>query len=316
MDVLKELEKFAKDLFSVDIETFIAAIRLSPNAQGYLSGAITEIKLKRYLESKGFEVLRVKEKWEGNKHPNHHGDFYIRKNKGDWFVLESKGVKSNSEKWHRLYNKNSLIEFLFKNIDKTPFKSKEEIEGYVTKELPLFKTRFKNNLYTLNELQKYKPSKKKTQKAQDILMLKKLKPEDVERMVVERLDYVMSKIKLIETHLVSGGSKKSKRTQATPRVDEFNLLSLDLVLRTGEHEFIFVNPALLEPSSADRNHLQQNYIVGVIVEGLNDTLILQEPWGHNFDKIFLTLKNPIKEKDMQIDHRADVIEEETLEKLK
>jgi len=41
----------------------------------------------------------------------HHGDFYFRKvatageAQAAWFVIEVKGVKSNSEKWHKLYNR-------------------------------------------------------------------------------------------------------------------------------------------------------------------------------------------------------------------
>jgi hypothetical protein len=40
---------------------------------------------------------RIKEKWEGPK--KHHGDFYISTDEKNWYVIESKGLKSNSEKW-------------------------------------------------------------------------------------------------------------------------------------------------------------------------------------------------------------------------
>lgn len=316
MDILKELEKFAKNLFNVDLETFIASIKLSPNAQGYLHGAISEIKLKRFLESQNYKVLRIKEKWEGDKHDNHHGDFYIKKQSAkEWFVLESKGVKSNSEKWHKLFNKSNLIQFLKKHINVTPFKTEKEIVEYIEKNLPLFNTKYKENLYTWNDIQKYKSSKKKTDKSKIMKVLKKLLLEDIEKLVSERLNYVMQTIRVIETHFVSGGagSKKSKRTQATPRVDEFHMLSLDLFLRVGEHFFIFVNPNDLEPSVSNKAHLQQNYIVDILVKGYKRDI--EKPWNHNFDVVFNSLKNPVSEKDMQIDSRAEVIEEE-MEKLK
>ena len=50
MDLLEKIKKFVKELFNVNIETFFAAIKLSPNAQGYLSGAISELLLKEELE--------------------------------------------------------------------------------------------------------------------------------------------------------------------------------------------------------------------------------------------------------------------------
>jgi hypothetical protein len=304
----QELEEFVKKLFNVDLGTFIASIKLSPNAQGYLSGAITEILLKRFLEQEKYELLRIKEKWEGDKHPNHHGDFYIRKEKGKWFVLESKGVKSNSEKWHKLFNKKNLIEFLNIHISKTPFKSKIEIEDYISRELPLFNSKYSTDIYTINEVKKYKFSKKETDKSKAIKELSKLNQEQIEKLINERINYLMKKIRVIETHLVSGGSNKSERTQATPRKDEFNVLSLDLFLRTGKHEFIFANPKLLEPSSKDKNHLQQNYIVGIIIEDSKQKLKIESPWTTDFDSLFSTLRESINEEDMQIDKRGDTTE--------
>ncbi len=79
---------------------------------------------------------------------------------------------------------------------------------------------------------------------------------------------------------------------------------------------MFANPNELEPSSSDENHLQQNYIVGVIIENNKDNLVIGKPWTSNFNEIFSKLDNPVNKEDMQVDHRADAIEEETLEKLK
>ena len=91
---MSDLSDYIKARFAVGEDIFLQALRLSPNAQGYISGAISEFLLRNFVTSIDYEIIRIKEKWEGDKHPNHHGDFYVRK-KGtkDWFVLESKGVK-------------------------------------------------------------------------------------------------------------------------------------------------------------------------------------------------------------------------------
>src|SRR5207249_1839089 len=104
----QRLERYISDVFKTTVEIFYEALRLSPNARGYVSGSITELLLKRKLEE-GYEMKRIREKWEGKKHSKHHGDFYFRKNEqSPWYVLESKGVKSNTELWNKLYNYSSL----------------------------------------------------------------------------------------------------------------------------------------------------------------------------------------------------------------
>lgn len=308
MPTIAELETFAKTEFGVDLDTLILAIELSPNAQGYLDGAVTELVLKGFLEKQGYELLRIKEKWEGDKLLAHHGDFYIRKNgTKDWFVLESKGVKSNSEKWHRIFNRPNLISFISKYIPKTPFKSVEKLEQYVDQQLPKFKNEYKSNVYTLNEIKKHKMTGRNTEKSKSIAELRVLPQEKLDAVIETRLDYVMQKIRLLETHLVSGGSKKSERTQATPRVDEFHILALDLFLKTREHQFIFVNPKDLEPSSKDKNHLQQNYLIGFVFKGIQEKPVIVDPWSSDFNKVFSKLTNPVNESDMQVDRRGTVL---------
>lgn len=80
MSILSKLENFVAKTFKTTLDIFLEAIRLSPNAQGYVNGSITELLLKQHIESMGYEVKRIREKWEGKKHANHHGDFYFRKN--------------------------------------------------------------------------------------------------------------------------------------------------------------------------------------------------------------------------------------------
>lgn len=92
-----DIEQFSQDMFGVKAETLQEALLRSPSARGYILGAISELMLKHHLEALGFKVLRIKEKWEGKK--LHHGDYYVSLDETNWFVVESKGLKSNSEKW-------------------------------------------------------------------------------------------------------------------------------------------------------------------------------------------------------------------------
>jgi len=168
-NIFNRLEDFVTKVFKTTLDVFLEALKLSPNAQGYVSGSITELLLKNHLESLGYEVKRIREKWEGRKHPNHHGDFYFKDINRNWFVLESKGVKSNSEKWHKLYNYNKLKPFLFANHDKINWiNDKEKIElqidDWIKKNLPMFLKEYKETLYDYEEITKYREPKNKTQK--------------------------------------------------------------------------------------------------------------------------------------------------------
>lgn len=157
MNIVKKLENFVTKVFKTTLEVFLEALKLSPNAQGYVSGSISELLLKRYLESLGFTIERIREKWEGRKHPNHHGDFYLKDKNGNWFVLESKGVKSNSEKWHKLYNYDKLKSFLFTHKDKINWiddkpEIEHQIDEWIKDNLPKFLNEFKDTLYDYEEI--------------------------------------------------------------------------------------------------------------------------------------------------------------------
>jgi hypothetical protein len=309
-----KIRKFCKNGFKTSIEVFFEALRLSPNAQGYVSGSITELLLKQHLETQGFEVKRIREKWEGRKHANHHADFYFRKPNGMWFVLESKGVKSNSEKWHKLYNKERLIKFLFDHNEKISWINQTQdvepqIVEWINENLPKFNSDYENTLYTYEEVQEHlkNNSTRKTKKALAIDLLKNYNRAEIATMIDERLAYLMSKIKVLETHFVSGVSGASDRTQATPRKDEFNLISIDIFLRHSEHKFLFANPKLLDASGADAEHLQQNYIMGFVFTQNDGSLKidLTDEWFEDLDEAFLSinLEDAVNEEDMQIDLR-------------
>jgi hypothetical protein len=314
MNFLQRLEKFVADIFKTTTEVFLEALRLSPNAQGYVSGSITELLLRKHLENQDFEVKRIREKWEGKKHANHYGDFYFRKKDADWFVLESKGVKSNSEKWHKLYNQDRLVKFLFDHSEKISWINQEEaiepqIVKWIVEHLPKFKTEYADTIYTYEEIQDHlkNPSKRKTKKSMIVESLQHHSRETIGSMIDERLAYVMSKVKVLETHFVSGTSSSNDRTQATPRKDEFNLISVDIFLRYFEHKFLFANPKQLEASGADENHLQQNYIIGFIFSHTNNVLKLEltDDWYENLEEAYESINqgNAVNEVDMQVDNR-------------
>ena len=109
------LEALSKTLFGVEEEVVVEAILDSPNARGYIIGSISELLLRNALLEQGLKVLRIKEKWEGPK--IHHGDFYISKDEKDWYVIESKGLKSNSEKWARSGDVNFFSKLSQKKTD-------------------------------------------------------------------------------------------------------------------------------------------------------------------------------------------------------
>lgn len=319
MSILQKLEKFVKDVFKTTIEIFFEALKLSPNAQGYVSGSITELLLKQMLENYGYEVKRIREKWEGKKLSRHHGDFYFRKPNQSWFVLESKGIKSNSEKWHKLYNYDKLRTFFYTHHNKISWINPDQdvvsqIVNWINENLPKFQNEFKSTLYDYEEIKKYLKNepKKETEKLKAIKFLKDYSREEINRMIEERLEYVMSKIKVLETHFVSGISGSNERTQATPRKDEFNLISIDIFLRYKEHKFIFANPQHLDSSGADAEHLQQNYIMGfVFSDDNNSKLNLSDEWYENFEDAFetLSIEDAIKDEEMQVDNRNLILNE-------
>ena len=101
MDVLKN---YIKKKFGIDEKKFLEVLEKSPGAEGYILGNLGEDLFKEYVESLGYEALRIKEKPEGGnnaKSEDARGDFYIRKKsskKDEWLVVECKGVKSIPKK--------------------------------------------------------------------------------------------------------------------------------------------------------------------------------------------------------------------------
>jgi len=286
---------------------------MSPNAQGYVSGSITELLLKQHIEEQGYVVERIREKWEGTKH--HHGDFYFTDKKSDLcFVLESKGIKSNSEKWHKLYNRASLVKFLYNNhaVIKWIDRKKDienQIADWIRINLPKFYDEYQTTLYEYEEVQKVLQNmpKRETDKSRAIQKLENCSREQIGEMIAERLRYIQSKIGVLETHFVSGTSGRNERTQATPRKDEFHVIAVDIFLRYPEHRFLFANPQLLDSSNDNVAHLKQNYIMGFVFTANDGTpeLHLSDEWLENFEDVVESLdrQTAVNPLEKQIDSR-------------
>ena len=311
MNVIDRFTKFIEKVFKTSLEVFFQALKMSPNAQGYVGGSITEILLMKKLKSHGLEIKRIREKWEGKKHKNHRGDFYF-KYKKNWYVIEVKGIKSNTEAWHKLYNKRNLTDFLIKYSSLlTWIKPGNSIEGQVEKwirvHLPFFYNKYSEDLYSFEEVKRYDIRDKKTRKALSISKLKHKSQDEINTLISERINYIRSKISVLETHFVSGISGGGHRKQATPRFDEFNLISVDIYLRYPEHYFLFANPNNLPASNQDNNHLKQNYILGFVLTDKqgNPYLSLDDEWIQDINTVLKKLdpKQSVSEEDMQADNR-------------
>ena len=72
-------------------------------------------------------------------------------------------------------------------------------------------------------------------------------------------------VRLIQTHMPSQRTDKLGIKSTGPLKDEFNILCLDLFIRTGKHEFVFVNSQNLNAQAKSPNHLQQNYTVDILL---------------------------------------------------
>jgi hypothetical protein len=72
-------------------------------------------------------------------------------------------------------------------------------------------------------------------------------------------------IRLLQTHMPSTRIDiKTKIKSTGPLVSEFNILCVDLFLKTGKHEFAFVNSTELNHQGKSPNHLQQNYTIDIL----------------------------------------------------
>lgn len=286
------LNDYIQRKFGINENKFLEVLHMSPGAEGYLLGSLGELLFKEYVESKGYEALRIKEKPEGGnnaKNEDARGDFYIRKkgSKEDkWLVIECKGVKSNSEKRSGLLKKSSCLTLLTKHAierDKhveSIYKSglsayntaKEEWEKKHKQTFPSFGWSKSNPGAGIPNLTGLWRNKSEIETW--------LNSFNDDKFTENAYWDLKAPIRLLQTHMPSTRIDPITQIKSTgPLVTEFNILCVDLFLKTGKHEFVFVNSAQLNHQGKSPNHLQQNYNIDILTakDGFKRHTLLK-PW--------------------------------------
>lgn len=316
------INKWLENQFNVNAEKIIEALKLSPSAQGYIQGALSEILLVDYLKSKNYEVHRIKEKPAGGfdeKKRGYKGDFLIRKeDTNKYFVVECKGLKTNSEFRSAETNNESHLKQITKKQAYNALKKyinpdKEKIyqKGYKkyndTKEK--WEKEFKGRKFPNFKWNKSFPGPDNVDLTPYFINYKNLKEfidgANEELLTEQAFREKKALYKILQTH------EPSDRTdiitgihQAAPLVSDFSMMAVDLFQRTGKHEFVFMNPDKIAHSPTSPNHLYQNYIIDVIIPGIKDELTIKEPWYTDIEEC-IEKTNPkiVKYDETQIDYR-------------
>ncbi len=315
MDILKG---YIKEKFGITETKFLEVLKMSPGAEGYLLGSLGELLFKEYADSIGYEALRIKEKPEGGnnaKNEDARGDFYIRKKgvlKDEWLVVECKGVKSNSEKRSGLTKVPSCLTILTKHAI--------EREKHVKSIYKSGKAAYERSKATWEKKNKGKFPKFNWSKINpgagvpDLTGLWKNKDEIkkwLENIPANNFHEdafwdLTAPIRLLQTHMPSTRIDLTTNIKSTgPLVSEFNILCVDLFLKTGKHEFVFVNSTQLNHQGKSPNHLQQNYTIDIITskDGYKRHKLL-EPWYDDLDKCIKETKPKNRKLDKsQLDGR-------------
>lgn len=316
---MSELNDYIKLKFGVDENTFLKVLKMSPGAEGYIHGSLSEYLFVGYIESLGYDVLRIKEKPKGGynaKSDDARGDFYIRKKgivKDEWFVIENKGIKTNTEKHlfnldtkDRLYKhlkslafpKNDYLEKSYQKGLKTYNKSKEKWEEKnVGKQFPKFRWNKKTPAARSFNLIGYWKNEVELKKWVDSL--------DESKLTSESYLNLEGPIRMLTTHAPSNRTAPiTNIKQAAPLVTEFNIMCVDLFQRIGKHKFVFMNPNSISHSPTSPEHLYQNYHLDYIIPGIKDELNLSHPWYEDIEEcIKQTKPTPRKLDKSQLDLR-------------
>ncbi len=315
---MENLNDYIKRKFGIDENTFHKVLESSPSAEGYLLGSLSEQLFKQYAEQKGFEVMRIKEKPEGGydaKSEDARGDFYIRnkRNKKDeWLVVECKSVKSNAEKRSNLTNKTTCLHFLISHsVDRDNHmisiynkglnsynRAKENWKGsHKGAKFPVFRWSASNPGPGIPDLSSLWKSNEEVMEWLDQY------PDDM--FSEDAYWNLNAPIRLLQTHMPSSRIDNLGIESTGPLVTEFNILCLDLFLRTGKHEFVFVNSQDLNHQAKAPNHLQQNYTIDILTK--KDDFKrhkLLKPWYDDLQECIMETKpKPRKLDETQLDRR-------------
>jgi hypothetical protein len=287
---VQRLVEYIRARFQVDPRAFLEAIKLSPNAQGGIIGALTEYLLKTTLEKEGFLVERIPEKWEGEK--QHHGDFYVSRGLDKpAYILESKGLKSNAE-----------IVLLG-----TKRKKGQETKGRTGHEVSLRKLIRKlrshyDILLNRNKVPKANSNTEKDKYLGDFLL--QLFPNldfsspDETRIPIDELT---KKLRLLVSHFVNSKSSGS-REQNTPAKTEFHIVAVNLFIKLERHVFIYA-PVTSLPEGKRKGHLKQNYFIGFAYRENTDEpfhYCLDDIWSESFLEVFAEVEKEVSKNSSSI----------------
>lgn len=315
---MEELKNYIEKKFGISERKFLEVLEKSPGAEGYLLGNLGEEIFKEYAESIGYEALRIKEKPEGGndaKSEDARGDFYIRKKgseKDEWLVVECKGVKSNSEKRIGLTKLISCINLLSKHSwlreehltsiyssGKKAYNKTKLVWEYKNKKVfPAFTWSKSNPGPGIPNLTGLWKSETEVEK-----WLENFSADDFTEDAFWNLT---APIRVLQTHMPSTRIDQVTGIKSTgPLVTEFNILCIDLFLKTGKHELVFANAKHLNHQAQSPNHLQQNYTIDVLTrkDGFKRHNLL-EPWYDDLEEcIKISKPEPRKLDESQLDRR-------------
>lgn len=307
---METIEQYINIKFGVDSDKFVEVMKMSPGAEGYIHGSLSELLFKDFIESLGFEAYRIKEKPEGGynaKSDDARGDFYIRKkgnDKDEWFVIENKGIKTNTEK--HLFTLDTKDK-VYKHLKGLAFPKPDYLEKAYQNGFNKY-TKAKEKWEAKNVGKKYPDFKwdKKTPGARAFNLIGYWKDEKELRKWVDSLDdkslttesylNLQGPIRMLATHAPSNRTAPyTDVKQAAPLVTEFNIMCVDLFQRIGEHKFVFMNPNCISHSPTSPEHLYQNYHIDYIIPGIKDNLNINHPWYEDIEEC-IKQTNPIPRK--------------------
>ena len=115
-------------------------------------------------------------------------------------------------------------------------------------------------------------------------------------------------IAILETHQPSNRiSEITKTKQAAPLVKDFNIMAVDLFLRTKKHQFAFMNAEKISHSPTSPEHLYQNYTIDILVKNKKQKPIFTPPWYNDIEKLIKETNPKAREIDeSQLDTRENL----------
>ena len=317
---------FIQKRFGLSMDDFFDILSISQGAEGYILGSLGEQLFKKYAEERGYEVHRIKEKPEGGnnaKADDARGDFYIRKRgvrANEWYVVECKSAKSNAEDRAIVARdledveerKRKCVNYLCKfSVNRSANILKNYSSGlndYTKAKLawtaknpgvafPNFRWNRANPGAGFPDLSGLWNSKKEIEDWINSF------PD--EAFSSEAFYNLEAPIRLIQTHMPSTRVDELGIKSTGPLVTEFNILCMDLFIRTGRHELVFVNSQDLNHQAGAPNHLQQNYNIDILVQkdGFRRHTLLR-PWYDDLDACIHDTHPTPREIDLsQLDYR-------------